>query len=66
VLLFVLFLYSECGLRLQWRCSEGYKFGINFAVVHYGEKGLKEKFGKEYDEYMEKVPRWIPRFRMKN
>jgi protein-S-isoprenylcysteine O-methyltransferase Ste14 len=41
-------------------------FCVNFAVVHYGEKGLKEKFCKEYEEYMEKVPRWIPRFRMKN
>lgn len=41
---------------------------IVFVIVHsfvtlYEEPTLKRKFGAGYEEYLEKVPRWIPRFR---
>ena len=40
---------------------------IVFMVIHsfvtlYEEPTLKRKFGAGYEEYLEKVPRWIPRF----
>jgi protein-S-isoprenylcysteine O-methyltransferase Ste14 len=30
-------------------------------VVFYEEPVLREKFGKNYEEYISKVPRWIPK-----
>ena len=30
-------------------------------VVFFEEPSLKEKFGKDYEKYIETVPRWIPR-----
>jgi protein-S-isoprenylcysteine O-methyltransferase Ste14 len=30
-------------------------------VVFYEEPALKRKFGAEYEEYLSKVRRWIPR-----
>jgi protein-S-isoprenylcysteine O-methyltransferase Ste14 len=41
---------------------------ITFVIVHvfvkfYEEPTLKRTFGASYEEYLEKVPRWIPRFR---
>jgi protein-S-isoprenylcysteine O-methyltransferase Ste14 len=32
-------------------------------VTYYEEPTLKRKFGKPYEEYLERVPRWIPRLR---
>jgi protein-S-isoprenylcysteine O-methyltransferase Ste14 len=32
-------------------------------VVFYEEPALRRKFGKEYEEYCTRVPRWIPRLR---
>jgi protein-S-isoprenylcysteine O-methyltransferase Ste14 len=32
-------------------------------VTYYEEPTLKQKFGASYEEYLENVPRWIPRFR---
>lgn len=32
-------------------------------VLLYEEPTLREKFGKEYDDYCARVPRWIPRLR---
>jgi protein-S-isoprenylcysteine O-methyltransferase Ste14 len=32
-------------------------------VVSYEEPTLKRKFGAAYEDYLKKVPRWIPRFR---
>ncbi len=32
-------------------------------VTFYEEPNLKRKFGTGYEEYLKKVPRWIPRFR---
>jgi protein-S-isoprenylcysteine O-methyltransferase Ste14 len=31
-------------------------------IARYEEKLLIEKFGKEYEDYMKRVPRWIPGF----
>jgi protein-S-isoprenylcysteine O-methyltransferase Ste14 len=32
-------------------------------VTSYEEPTLKKKFGAAYEDYLRKVPRWIPRFR---
>jgi protein-S-isoprenylcysteine O-methyltransferase Ste14 len=31
-------------------------------VVLYEERALRGKFGREYDDYCRRTPRWIPRF----
>ena len=36
---------------------------VHLFVVLYEEPTLKNKFGKTYEEYLERVPRWIPRLR---
>jgi len=41
---------------------------VAFLIVHlfvtlYEEPTLKRKFGAHYEEYLEKVPRWIPRLK---
>lgn len=41
---------------------------LAFLIVHlfvtlYEEPTLKKKFGASYEEYLRRVPRWIPRFR---
>ncbi|MCZ7571104.1 MAG: isoprenylcysteine carboxylmethyltransferase family protein [Ardenticatenaceae bacterium] len=37
--------------------------GAHFFVVLYEEPTLKRKFGASYEEYLESVPRWVPKFR---
>jgi protein-S-isoprenylcysteine O-methyltransferase Ste14 len=37
--------------------------GVHFFIVLYEEPALKKKFGVAYEEYLKRVPRWIPRFR---
>ncbi len=37
--------------------------GVHFFVVLYEEPTLKKKFGASYEEYLKRVPRWIPNFR---
>ena len=37
--------------------------GVHFFVVMYEEPGLKRKFGAAYEDYLQHVPRWIPRIR---
>ncbi|HSL47247.1 MAG TPA: isoprenylcysteine carboxylmethyltransferase family protein [Anaerolineales bacterium] len=32
-------------------------------VTYYEEQALKRKFGAAYEDYLRKVPRWIPRLR---
>lgn len=32
-------------------------------VTFYEEPNLKKKFGPAYEDYLSRVPRWIPRFR---
>jgi protein-S-isoprenylcysteine O-methyltransferase Ste14 len=32
-------------------------------VTYYEEPVLKRKFGTAYEDYLQNVPRWIPRFR---
>ena len=32
-------------------------------VTYYEEPTLRRKFGAAYEDYLKKVPRWIPRFR---
>ncbi|MBZ5595544.1 MAG: isoprenylcysteine carboxylmethyltransferase family protein [Acidobacteriia bacterium] len=34
---------------------------FNLFVLLYEEPALKRKFGASYEEYLNKVPRWIPR-----
>jgi protein-S-isoprenylcysteine O-methyltransferase Ste14 len=37
--------------------------GVHFFVILYEEPTLKRKFGAAYEDYLNRVPRWIPRFR---
>jgi protein-S-isoprenylcysteine O-methyltransferase Ste14 len=32
-------------------------------VIFYEEPNLRQRFGAAYDDYLKRVPRWIPRFR---
>jgi protein-S-isoprenylcysteine O-methyltransferase Ste14 len=34
-------------------------------VLLYEEPALRRKFGAEYEEYCRRVPRWLPRFKMR-
>ena len=36
---------------------------FNAFVTYYEEPNLKTRFGAAYEDYLRKVPRWIPRFR---
>ncbi len=36
---------------------------FNIFVTYYEEPTLKRKFGATYEEYLQRVPRWIPRFK---
>src|SRR3989339_1708191 len=33
--------------------------GINIYVIFHEEPILKKRFGKNYEEYLEKIPRWL-------
>ena len=37
--------------------------GFHLAVTLYEEPGLRERFGGEYERYLDEVPRWLPRLR---
>jgi protein-S-isoprenylcysteine O-methyltransferase Ste14 len=37
--------------------------GVHFFIIWYEEPTLKKKFGADYEEYLQRVPRWIPRFK---
>jgi protein-S-isoprenylcysteine O-methyltransferase Ste14 len=36
---------------------------FNTFVTYYEEPNLKDRFGTAYEDYLKRVPRWIPRFR---
>lgn len=38
-------------------------FGEYFFIIRAEENFLRQKFGAAYDEFMQKVPRWVPRLR---
>ena len=37
--------------------------GVHFFIILYEEPTLKKKFGAAYEEYLRRVPRWIPHFK---
>ena len=37
--------------------------GVHFFIIFYEEPTLKKKFGAAYEEYLRRVPRWIPHFK---
>ncbi len=37
--------------------------GVHLFIISYEEPNLKRKFGAAYEEYLQRVPRWIPRLR---
>ena len=37
--------------------------GFNTFVAYYEEPTLKRKFGASYEDYLKRVPRWIPRLK---
>jgi len=36
---------------------------FNTFITYYEEPTLRKKFGAAYDDYCQRVPRWIPRLR---
>ena len=36
--------------------------GANLFVIGYEEPALRQRFGESYDQYTQRVARWIPRF----
>lgn len=46
---------------LWW--AVGCWLGFHHRVVDWEEPHLREKYGEEYKQYREEVPRWIPRIR---
>jgi protein-S-isoprenylcysteine O-methyltransferase Ste14 len=36
---------------------------FNSFVIFYEEPNLRQRFGPAYEEYLKRVPRWIPRFK---
>jgi protein-S-isoprenylcysteine O-methyltransferase Ste14 len=37
--------------------------GVHFFIIFYEEPTLKRKFGAAYEDYLKRVPRWIPRLK---
>lgn len=37
--------------------------GVHAFIIYYEEPTLKRKFGAAYDDYCQRVPRWIPRLK---
>ena len=37
--------------------------GVHLYVAWYEEPTLKRKFGAAYEDYLKRVPRWIPKFK---
>ena len=37
--------------------------GVHFFIILYEEPTLKRKFGAAYEDYLKRVPRWIPRLK---
>ncbi|HEX9331764.1 MAG TPA: isoprenylcysteine carboxylmethyltransferase family protein, partial [Anaerolineales bacterium] len=37
--------------------------GVHLFIVLYEEPTLQRRFGAAYEDYLKKVPRWIPRFK---
>jgi protein-S-isoprenylcysteine O-methyltransferase Ste14 len=37
--------------------------GVHFFIVLYEEPTLKRRFGAAYEDYLKRVPRWIPKIR---
>lgn len=40
--------------------------GFHILVIKWEEPQLKKRLGKEYEDYLEKVPRWFPKFQFEN
>jgi len=38
-------------------------FAFHTFVTHYEEPNLKKNFGRAYEAYCKRVPRWIPKFK---
>jgi protein-S-isoprenylcysteine O-methyltransferase Ste14 len=45
----------------EW--AAGFFVGVNLFVLFFEEPTLRHKFGAEYEDYCNRVPRWIPRVR---
>lgn len=40
-----------------------FTWSIHFWVIFFEEPALEQRFGKEYEAYRSRVPRWIPQFK---
>jgi protein-S-isoprenylcysteine O-methyltransferase Ste14 len=52
-------IWSGSGLVIAY--SICYFFAFQILIVFFEEPVLKNKFGSTYEEYLDNVPRWIPR-----
>jgi protein-S-isoprenylcysteine O-methyltransferase Ste14 len=64
----ILLLLAGEAMLFQSRSLLGYT-GLVFLffflfVVAYEEPALRSKFGRDYERYCDRVPRWIPRLRL--
>jgi len=62
----IMFQFAEAALcsswpLAAWACVFALGNAIYFPLVE--EKGLEKRFGDDYLEYKQNVPRWIPRFK---
>jgi protein-S-isoprenylcysteine O-methyltransferase Ste14 len=62
----VLVLFGEAAILGSWALLiwAGVVFAVNAVYLPFvEERGLRERFGAEYDEYRAHVPRFVPRLR---
>ena len=45
--------------------AAAFVLGVTLFVLLYEEPALRQKFGAEFEEYCQRVPRWLPRLRAK-
>jgi len=65
-LLYVVIMLGEAILYRSWPVlayAAGFWLLAHAYVVGVEEKGLRRRFGAEYEDYCRRVPRWLPRAR---
>jgi protein-S-isoprenylcysteine O-methyltransferase Ste14 len=55
-------LTRSLALAVYWAI---FFLAANAFVIGYEEPTLRRRFGASYDEYTRKVPRWVPRIRLR-
>ena len=53
-------LFASWSILVYALCAAS---GFHLFVLCYEEPALRRKFGAAYDEYVQRVPRWLPHIR---